>query len=240
MEAVLPYATADLTAELSLFDQATNWKSYWASFVRPHVRGRVLEVGAGSGGSIPLLIDGVTEWLCLEPDAVLAARLAEKIAAGALPPHCRLQSATLRDLPPERRFDAILYMDVMEHLEDDAGEANRAAAHLAPGGSLIVLSPAHQFLFSPFDDAAGHFRRYSRDSLRAIIPGSLEAVKVIYLDSLGMLLSLGNRVALRSPRPNPGALRFWNDWVVPASRQIDPLFGYAVGKSVLGVWRKPA
>jgi SAM-dependent methyltransferase len=236
----LPYATDDLTAELSLFDQAANWKSYWASFVRPHLRGRVLEVGAGSGGSIPLLIDGVREWLCLEPDAVLAARLAEKIATGALPSRCSLQTATLRDLPSDQRFDAILYMDVLEHLDDDAGEAARAAAHLAPGGSLIVLSPAHQFLFSPFDAAAGHFRRYSRDSLRAIVPGWLEPVTLIYLDSVGMLLSLGNRLALRSARPKPGALHFWNDWVVPASRQVDPLFGYAVGKSVLGIWRRPA
>lgn len=235
----LPYATDDLVAELSMFDSATNWKSYWAGIVRPYVHGRVLEVGAGSGGSIALLAERASDWLCLEPDPALAARLKENIASGALPRQCRLETTTLRQLTSGGQFDAILYADVMEHLEDDRGEAKLAAEHLLPGGALIILSPAHQFLFSPFDQAAGHFRRYSRETLRAVVPDSLELTKLVYLDSLGMILSLGNRLALRRERPTSGAIRFWNDWIIPASRRLDPLFGFAVGKSVLGIWRKP-
>src|SRR5215212_7754964 len=235
------FATPELTTELSLFDKAaTGWKEYWASFVRPYVRGRVLEVGAGNGGSIPYLVDGVDEWLCLEPDPQLAAQLRAEIASGALPPTCRLEVKTLRDLPPGQLFDAILYIDVMEHLADHDQEAALAAQHLAPGGALIILSPAHQFLFSPFDQAVGHHRRYSRKNLAAIVPSSLEQIKLIYLDSLGMLLSLGNRFVLRSAQPSEASLRFWNDWIIPLSRRVDGLMGFAVGKTVLGIWRKPA
>jgi SAM-dependent methyltransferase len=235
------FATSTLTAELSLFDRAaTGWKSYWAGFVRPYVRGRVLEVGAGNGGSIPYLLGGATDWLCLEPDPLFAARLREEIDSGALPPICRMQAATLRDLPDDQHFDTILYIDVMEHLADHDREAALAAQHLAPGGSLVVLSPAHQFLYSPFDKAVGHCRRYSRSSLAAIAPPSLDQVMLIYLDSVGMLLSLGNRFILRSAQPNEASLRFWNDWIIPLSRRLDGIFGYGLGKSVLGIWRKPA
>jgi 2-polyprenyl-3-methyl-5-hydroxy-6-metoxy-1,4-benzoquinol methylase len=240
VRAASDFATSALAEELSLFDRmATGWKAYWASFVRPYVRGRVLEVGAGNGGSISYLLGDVTDWLCLEPDPTLAVTLKEQIESGKLPPICTMQIATLSELSPERQFDTILYIDVMEHLADDGREAALAARHLSAGGCLIVLSPAHQFLFSPFDQAVGHYRRYSRTTLAAIAPASLEQVVLIYLDSAGMLLSLGNRFVLRSVRPNEASLRFWNDWIIPASRRLDRLFGYAVGKSVLGVWRKP-
>ncbi len=235
----MPYATANLTAELELFDNAKNWKSYWASIIRPYVRGRVLEVGAGSGGSTPFLAAAAAEWICLEPDPTLAARLHQKLDSGSLPPHCRLETSTLQNLPVDERFDAILYLDVLEHLPDHRGEAALAAQHLAPGGALIVLSPAHQFLFSPFDKAVGHHRRYSRSSLRAAIPDSLSLVKLVYLDSVGILLSLANRLILRSAAPSEASLRIWDGWVVPVSQRLDPLFGYSIGKSVLGIWRKP-
>jgi SAM-dependent methyltransferase len=235
------FATAALGQELSLFDRtATAWKAYWASFVRPFVRGRVLEVGAGNGGSIHHLLADATDWLCLEPHPTFAANLVREIVSGALPPICRVQIATLRDLPTDQHFDTILYIDVMEHLEDDRRETALAAQHLAPGGALIILSPAHQFLFSPFDEAVGHYRRYTRSSLAAIAPSSLMHVKIIYLDSMGMLLSLGNRLLLRSAQPNEAALRFWNNVAIPLSRRVDPIFGYALGKSVLGIWRKPS
>ena len=48
-------------------------------------------------------------------------------------------------LPAEAKFDAILYIDVLEHIEDDRAEMARAAARLKPGGALIVLAPAHPF-----------------------------------------------------------------------------------------------
>jgi len=234
------FATAALTEELSLFDRAaTGWKAYWASFVRPFVRGRVLEVGAGNGGSICYLLGNATDWLCLEPDPIFAAKLNEQILSGALPPICRLQIATLRDLPADQYFDTILYIDVMEHLAEDRREAALAVQHLTPGGTLVILSPAHQFLFSPFDEAIGHYRRYTRASLAAIAPASLEQVKLIYLDSGGILLSLGNRFVLRSAWPSVASLRFWNNYIIPISRRLDGVFGYAVGKSVLGIWRKP-
>jgi SAM-dependent methyltransferase len=234
------FSTVDLTAELALFDTAAKgWKSYWASFVRPFVRGRVLEVGAGNGGSISYLQGDVTDWLCLEPDPGFAAKLRQEIESGALPSFCRIQTSILGDLPLDQRFDTILYIDVMEHLAEDGREAALAAKHLASGGTLVILSPAHPLLYSPFDKAVGHYRRYTRRSLAAIIPPSLERVRLIYLDSVGMLLSLGNRFVLRNERASEASIRFWNDWIVPVSRQTDKVLAYSVGKTVLGIWRNP-
>ncbi len=221
--------------ELELFAQAVNWKSYLRRLIVPHFGPEVLEVGAGIGGTTRVLYDGaVTRWVCHEPDPALATTL----RAGPLPAACEVVVGTLANLPEGAAFDTILYIDVLEHIEDDRAELERAARRLKPGGRLVVLSPSHQFLYTPFDRAIGHYRRYSRATLRAAAPAGLAEVRLSYLDAAGLLLSLGNRVVLRSAMPTASQIAFWDGCVVPISRFLDPLFAHRVGKSILGVWRR--
>ncbi|WP_158932590.1 bifunctional 2-polyprenyl-6-hydroxyphenol methylase/3-demethylubiquinol 3-O-methyltransferase UbiG [Acidisphaera sp. S103] len=218
-------------SELSLFAEARHWKSYVATLLRPWLGPRVLDVGAGIGSNLPLLFaDPVKQWVALEPDADLLRQV-----TGA----SRTIVGTLDALDPSEQFDAILYLDVVEHIEDDAAELERAFRHLLPGGRLIVLVPAHQFLFSPFDAAIGHFRRYGRSGLRRIGPAEGRLECLLLLDSVGFLASLANRLVLRSSMPTAGQIRLWDQAMVPMSRVIDRLLSYRVGKSVLGVWSHP-
>lgn len=218
-------------SELDLFAKAVRWKAYWRDHIAGFVRGSVLEVGAGIGANARELKDlGFHRWLSLEPDAALAAR----IETGD---RHRAQLGTLADV--QDTFDTILYIDVLEHIADDRAEARRAAEHLNPGGCLIVLAPAHPFLFTPFDTAVGHHRRYTRATLRAAMPPDLEQRKLVYLDSAGMLASLGNRLLLQSAHPTEAQILLWDRFLVPPSRVLDRLLFGRVGKSVLGVWSKP-
>jgi SAM-dependent methyltransferase len=227
--------------ELEFFERATNWKAYWGQFVRPFLSGRVAEVGAGIGATTLTLCTGQAQhWLCLEPDAQMADQIRQKIAAHELPSFCEAWPGVMADLPHDRRFDTILYIDVLEHIEDDQGEIRESALRLAPGGHLVVLAPSHNWLYSQFDRHVGHHRRYNRGSLARLVPQDLECQKLIYLDSIGMFLSLGNRLVLRSNLPTHDQIRVWDKRVIPLSRALDPLFRYALGKSVLGVWRRDA
>lgn len=149
-----------------------------------------------------------------------------------------MRVGVVADLPEAELFDTIIYADVLEHIEDDRGELERAARHLAPGGHIIVLSPAHQWLFTPFDTAIGHFRRYDRRSLGAVRPPGTEQVRLFYLDSVGVLASAANRFLLGSAHPTRAQIQTWDRLMVPASRLIDPLFGRNLGKSIIGVWRR--
>jgi SAM-dependent methyltransferase len=64
------------------------------------------------------------------------------------------------------KFDAILLFDVLEHITDEDGFIQAILYHLAPAGKLVVSVPAGQWIYSGYDRAAGHVRRYSFGTLR--------------------------------------------------------------------------
>jgi SAM-dependent methyltransferase len=220
-------------SELGLFEKAVRWKRYWRTHIAPFIHGSVLEAGAGIGSNTQLLASlPYRSWTCLEPDAALAAQI--ELPTGL---H-RKTVGTIADLPG--CFDTIVYIDVLEHIEDDAAEMARAAARLNPGGHLIVLAPAHRFLYAPFDAAVGHFRRYCRASLRMAAPAGLREAKLVYLDAAGLIASAANRLLLRQPMPTERQILTWDRLMIPISRVIDPVLGHRLGKSVLGVWQREA
>jgi hypothetical protein len=100
------------------------------------------------------------------------------------------------------------------------------------------MAPAHQSLYTPFDRAIGHFRRYDRASLRAVAAEGTTLKRMIYLDSVGLLASTANRALLRQAMPTRGQIATWDRLMIPASRWLDRRIGHAIGKSVLGVWTR--
>jgi SAM-dependent methyltransferase len=72
--------------------------------------------------------------------------------------------------PPDRRFDLLLMLDVIEHVEDDrAFLGGLLAQTLAPGGLVLVSVPAWQGLYSAHDTALRHYRRYSPTACIALL-----------------------------------------------------------------------
>lgn len=235
MTAVLRYPGS----ELDLFQLATHWKVYLAHQIRPFLGRQVLEVGAGIGATTRALCSAAQRrWLMLEPDPDLAEHLTRLVAYGEVPPQCEVAKGTIEDLSNRDRYDSVLYIDVLEHIPDDQRELALAVDRLKPGGHLIVLAPAHQWLYSPFDKAIGHFRRYSRHSLAAAAPQETQLVRMRYLDAAGLLASLGNAILLRRATPTESQVLLWDRVLVRASRLLDPWLGYRIGKSVLGIWRR--
>jgi len=226
--------------ELELFAAATQWKGYLRHALTPFISGDVAEVGAGIGATTHALgtAPGATHWTCIEPDGAMFAKLSAEAPSLPAPQPVALHHGVLADLPVAPSFDTILYIDVLEHIADEAAELREAEARLRAGGRIVALCPAWQFLFTPFDRAIGHYRRHSKSSLRRSAgPGLIER-KAFYLDSVGMLASLANKLALRQAMPTPAQIQLWDKWLVPASRLLDPLARRWLGKSVVLIWEK--
>lgn len=225
--------------ELDVFAHAVNWKSYFRSHLSAYITGDVLEVGAGIGTTTRILCDGSQRsWTCLEPDPSLVRRLKQAADDKPFAIPVEIITGTLEDLNPALRFDTLLYIDVLEHIENDKDELARAGDRLKSGGTLVVLCPAHQALYTTFDRVIGHYRRYNKAMFRAAAPPDMVQEKLIYLDSVGLMLSAANRLLLRSGSPTVGQVKLWDRIFVKGSRMLDPLLGNSVGKSIVGVWRK--
>jgi hypothetical protein len=225
--------------ELELFSHALNWKSYLRRQISPFLGKRVLEVGAGIGATTRMLCDGSQDrWICLEPDAPMARLLSVQIENRELPDCCEVLAGTVADVTEE--FDSLIYIDVLEHIPEDRAEIAAAAERVKVGGYIVVLSPAHNHLYTAFDKRIGHCRRYSKKMLTALTTPILSIARLRYLDCVGYFASLANRLMLRQSMPTLNQIRVWDGLMVPPSKLLDPLLGYKAGKSVLCVWRKEA
>jgi len=236
---IAPIENAYAGGELDLFRLAVNWKRYVKAEIAPYLRGDVLEVGAGIGGTTRVFHDGsARSWVCLEPDPYQARRLQDVAAATWGEASPRVVVGSLRSFKQKTCFDCVLYIDVLEHIKNDRSEIEAASRLIRTGGCLVVLSPAHQWLFSEFDRQVGHFRRYTKSELEALTPPGYTMEKSKYLDSLGTILSLGNVLLLRKAMPARWQIALWDSVCVPCSRGIDRVLGGRVGRSVLVVWHK--
>ena len=211
---------------------AKNWKSYWVSALQSYIAGDVLEVGAGLGTNTALINNPQVRSIhCMEPDEALAVRM----RAAPQMQGVTVEVGTIGSVSPGS-FDSILYLDVLEHIEDDKLELAQAFSILRPGGHLIVLAPALQALYSPFDRTIGHYRRYDRKSLQRCSPPASRLEKMAYLDCVGLLASGANKLLLKQSAPSRRQILFWDRYMVPASKVLDPLLGYRLGKSIAAVW----
>jgi SAM-dependent methyltransferase len=122
----------------------------------------VLEIGCGQG-TLRQMLEAATHW---KVDAV-------DLNAGALfhsaPGRGRTALYNIHDRAPElaARYDAIILFDVIEHIDDPVSFMTSALHHLRPGGHVFINVPALQSLYSKFDVAVGHCRRYSKATLES-------------------------------------------------------------------------
>ena len=226
-------------SELETFAHAHRWKAYWKSQITPYLGENVLEIGAGIGSVTRLLCNpNIKRWVAMEPDLSMCQKLRQMAERGELERSCVVRVGTIEDLVPAESFDSILYIDVLEHIKDDRRELEKAVQHLEPNGYLIVLAPAHQSLFTSFDSSIGHFRRYTLSGLATLSPPGTKIILSRYLDCIGLLASLGNRLLLHSSNPTLKQIKFWDSWLVRISVKMDHFLNFKLGKSVVVVWQK--
>ena len=225
--------------ELTIFKEAVNWKKYWYNSINKYISGDLLEVGAGIGINTNLILQNcqdVKSIVSIEPDKSLANQIMRNLTGETS--KVTVLNQYLEDLSTDKKFDTIVYIDVIEHIEDDYSELNKAKLYLKEGGILIILVPAYNFLFSPFDEAVGHYRRYNKKMLLKAIPDELSNLNLFYLDSLGVCASLMNKFVLKQSYPSKEQILNYDRIIVPVSIILDKLTFHLFGKSLVGVWKK--
>jgi len=169
--------------EFAALNEARNYRAALLRDFEVYLRGNVLEVGAGIGQitSALLQMPKIRQLCSIEPDASFCARLRAQF------PQHRLLQGTIRDLQAETDWNAILSVNVLEHIEMDADELLQYHRLLQPArGALCLFVPARPEIYAPIDKDFGHFRRYTRPELRRKLEGSgFEIVQLRYYNLVG-------------------------------------------------------
>ncbi|MBM7119064.1 methyltransferase domain-containing protein [Archangium primigenium] len=158
---------------LERMDGASNYNAWLGQRFSEHLGRRVLEIGAGIGTITEKLEPGLELLIALEVERFYVDRLRNKFRGK---PHVRpyLSDVALADWESlqRERLDTIVLSNVLEHIPDDASAVRRFRQILPEGGRVVVLVPALPQLFGAIDEAVGHHRRYTRDTLRQVLEGN--------------------------------------------------------------------
>jgi len=157
----------------------------------------LLEIGAGLG-SVGALLAERYEYVGLEPDATSYDEARRRVGSRG-----RVVSESADAFEPAHPFDVVCAFEVLEHIDDDRAAVAGWLRHARRGGWLVLSVPAGPRRFGPTDVKAGHYRRYDRVSLRAVLvdAGLSEIRLATYGFPLGYALeSVRNVYAARAPR----------------------------------------
>ena len=220
--------------ELPLFDLSKNFRKYQFDLIKEFVSGNVAEIGPGNGIILELYLDLCDKLDLFEPDKNLYSKLNDKFSnykkVNVINDELNISSNI---------YDVILYLDVLEHIEDYEKEILKAHNALKKGGYLLINVPAFQFLYSDFDKDVGHFRRYSKKDITNLCSNyNLEINKLKYYDSIGFFLSFLSKMTRSNYKKNfEKKIKIW-DSLIPFSRILDKIFISYFGKSLLIVIKK--
>jgi SAM-dependent methyltransferase len=221
--------------ELELFENASNWKKYLFTEIEKHVgrKSFSIEVGCGIGANSRYIARFSNRYVGIEPDAFLCKKAILRHPEFEFINGFFSQAKIESDVKP----DLVLLIDVLEHIEDDYLEITKIWESLEQGATLVILVPAHQFLFSKFDASVGHYRRYSKKSLTKVMSSHSSDLRIIELDSVGFVLSLASKILNPNGEMTLKKVRLWN-FLVPISKKIDSLLRFKIGKSILLIANK--
>jgi len=217
---------------LSNLSEADRFNRWVLSRFARHLGEDVLEVGCGSGNFTVLMaaagrrVTGID----IEPAYVEAAR--RRLAQF---PHARVSCGDATAAEWSERFDTVVALDVVEHIEDDRAFLARLAAVLKPGGTLVLKVPAGRWLMSPMDRAVGHFRRYDKRSLAETLRAAgLAPVSLTHFNMPGTLgWWLNGKLLGRTTPPGEQVKAF--EALVPLFRAAEAVAPPPFGLSLIGV-----
>src|SRR5258705_11080582 len=222
--------------ELEAMSFATNYHRWIIDEIAPFLGDTVAEVGAGVGSVSRLLLEKpIKRLLAFEPSRNMFPMLAGELRHDA-------RATAVNDFFGPRHagagFDAIAYINVLEHIEDDAAELANALAALRPNGHLLVFVPALAWLYGDFDRQVGHFRRYTKRGLCDLVAGAgFTTVKARYFDVAGVIPWYVNFVLLRRSMGG-GSVSLYDRLVGPLMRPLESAVAPPIGKNVLLIARK--
>jgi len=233
--------------EITLSD-LINYRKYQYNLISKFIGNNILEVGSGDRGFTQQIVNSERlpkKLFSIEPSQTLFAQFENRYK---FPDSVSFECIDLFNLDINKygRFDTIIFIHVLEHILKDREALDKSYELLEPNGHILIEVPALQFLFSVHDTLLGHYRRYTKKSLKNIIDKEKFVIKKIwYQDFIGVIGSLYffkiRKVKLDTDAgvglvKNQGKL--YDRYVIPFQEFIEKFIKFPLGLSLTAVLQK--
>lgn len=215
---------------------ASNYICWIVDLCRPHLGQRILEIGAGKGDFSEHFSKHshvyVTE-ISSRSKRELLTRFKDSE---------RVQVAEVDLFSPQQsmKFDSVVMINVLEHIEQDEEVLRGVQRLLNPGGSIVLYVPAHWLLYSRFDNQIGHFRRYTSREVEGILTSAgFRQVSSRYVNSIGAIGWFVVCRVLRRKASEKSSVALMDKVVIPVVRKVESRVRLPFGISVFATARLP-
>jgi SAM-dependent methyltransferase len=232
MEQDAPNAMAESADfEFRALEEAVNYRRALIDEFRAALTGDVIEVGAGAGQLTAEIaaVPTVTRLLAVEPDDRFAATFQRTH------PTREFLHGTAGDVPAGQSWNALVSVNVLEHIRDDERELATWQRLLAPAqGQLCLFVPARPEIYAPIDKDFGHFRRYTKPELRGKLErAGYDLVRLHYFNAIGYFAWWASFVLLGRRGFDAGAVRVFDRAIFPWAHALErtvlrPPFGQSL------------
>lgn len=222
--------------------KANNFTQWLYSEIKPFLKGNILEIGSGLGTySEKICHDFPKSQITLSDiDQKFIINLKRTFKSFSKVKVIKLNLNKKNDLNKLRdKFDSILLINVLEHIKDDLAALNNLANLLKPKGKIIILVPAHKFLFNCIDVEVGHYRRYNLQELKSkISQKKISLYKIFYFNFMPIFAWYLIGTILKNSSINEKAMGFY-DKMVPSFKFIEnKIFKKRFGISLIAILEK--
>jgi SAM-dependent methyltransferase len=217
--------------EFAALAEAKNYRRALFEEFRGALRGEVVEVGAGIGQMTEqlLTLPQVSRAIAVEPDAGFCEKFRARL------PKTELVHGTVDNLPPNTACDAIVCINVLEHIREDVAELRNFAKLLrARRGALCLFVPARPEIYAPIDKDFGHFRRYTYRELRGkLVEAGFIIERLHYFNFIGYFAWWANFCVLKKRQFEIEKVRAFDRVIFPVvhsleSKIVRPPFGQSL------------
>ena len=224
--------------DLEAMSFALNYHRWIADEFAPYIEPCIAEVGAGTGNFSEFILQrGAKKLFAFEPSSNMYPLLSEKFISDD---RVEVRNSLFGECSSEfvESFDAVFYVNVLEHIESDGEELRIAYRTIKAGGHLLIFVPALQWLYSELDNKLGHFRRYHKKDLCDVVTGAgFDITCVKYFDIAG-IIPWYLAFVLMKKNMTGGNVSVYDRFIVPPMRFIEGLLAPPIGKNILLVASK--
>ena len=217
--------------EFNALREANNYRRALLKLFAPHLRGRVIEIGAGQGQFTEQLkqVTSIRHLLAVEPDPRFCAEFRKAL------PDQSLVEGIITSITDPGPWNGIVSINVLEHIREDQEELKIYSSMLKKEhGRVCLFVPARQEIYAPIEIDFGHHRRYSRDDLRRKLEtAGFKILELHYFNLIGYFAWWFSFKMMGQRKFNPGMVRLFDRAIFPIgfgleSNLLWPPFGQSL------------